>query len=531
MEDGEYRIRLCQGADLPRDAQYLTLSHRWGEKDMFRLLKGNEEDLSHRVQFESLPETFQHAIIVTSDLGYKYIWIDSICIVQDFQEDWLKEGVQMGKIYKNAVCNIAASAFEYGDVGLFRARNTETLLPLKVDIRWSTWDSAWGNPEGYIMLNEDWETSVNSAPLSERGWVFQERILSPRIIHFGARQLFWADQTGGGGTEQWPKGIPFEADGHINIDDTLLDDWQVMLQPEDTYREKSDAWASIVEKYSKRVFTYNTDKLAGISGIAREVQEVTGDEYLAGIWKVDLLDQLLWAVCDPNSSSRIQPYTAPTWSWASINGTIRHMFREFRYDIHKRSDFQRFHTTKLLEARTSPVLDHGTGPVKAGFLRLKGPLRQAYLIQGNLRSKHRLSWVIGRKRRKIYFLPDFPPTSESERSVGFDQVEEKVGNIFDDWSLKSEHREFKAYSQMRIHIPSQSVFLLPIYCASCRGTFITIGLALIPTDTARGQFRREGMFFTANHNIGESILGLPCDIDCLYYEAKEEEYIYTVSII
>jgi hypothetical protein len=304
-----------------------------------------------------------------------------------------------------------------------------------------------------------------------------------------------------------------------------------MLAPKDTYWKKFDAWGSIVEEYSKREFTYDTDKLAGISGIAREAQEVTGDEYLAGLWKVDLLDQLLWAVCDPDSSSRIQPYTAPTWSWASMNGNIRHVFRKLWYDTRERSDFHSFHTTKLQEAETSPILEHGTGPVKAGFLRLKGPLRQAYLIRGNLKSKQRLSWAVGHKRRKIYFLPDSLPISESDKPVGFDQVEEKVGKMFDGWFSKPEHREFKAHSYMRVHLPSQSVFLLPIYCASCSGTFITIGLALIPTDSARGQFRREGIFFTPNHNVGESILGLPCEIDCLYYETKKKEDNYTVSII
>jgi len=531
MEEGQYRVQLCQGATLPRDTQYLTLSHRWGGKAVFCLLQDNAENLRREVRFESLSKTFQHAIIVTCDLGYRYIWIDSLCIIQDSQEDWLKEGVQMAQIYKHAVCNISAIASEDSHAGLFRSRNIETLLPLKVDVHWSSWKYGWNNPEGYIMLNEDWSTSVDSAPLSARGWVFQERLLSPRIIHFGDRQLLWAQADGISANEHWPEGIPFEADPYFEItSDSLQNSWQSMLQLRVTPRRRFDAWAYIIEDYSKRRFTYDTDKLAAISGIARASQEVTEDEYLAGLWKTDLLDQLLWAVCDPKSSSQIQPYTAPTWSWASMNGAIQYVFGRCCYSSDERPDFHEFYKTQLRDAGTSPVGDYDTGPVKAGFLRLKGPLRQAFLIQSNLKSEHQLSWALGRKRRNIYFLPDLLPIGESEKSVGFDQVREKMGKVFEGWYSKPEYMTFKVQSYMRVHTPSQSVFLLPIYCVSCRGMFVTVGLALTPTDAARGQFRREGLFFTPNNTEGESILGLPCDINCLYYEDKENDD-YTVSII
>ena len=380
------------------------------------------------------------------------------------------------------------------------------------------------------MLDEDWDTSVDSAPLSARGWVFQERILSPRIIHFGNRQLFWNDGSNGGGNEQWPMGIPFEADGLV-INDLLSEWWRSAISTLNIYETTFGVWSHIVEEYSKKKFTYDTDKIAAISGIASEIQDFTGDEFLAGLWKVDLLDQLLWAVCDPENSTRIQPYAAPTWSWASINGAIGYVFKDFQFDAHKLSGFHSSYIIKLREARIFPILGHGTGPVESGFLRLKGPLRQACLVRGSLESKNRLSWAFGRKRRKIYFLPDVLLSGECDRPVSFDQVEERVGKIFSDWDVKPEYRGFKAQSCIPVHVPSQSIFLLPIYCASCRGTFITMGLALVPTKVARGQFRREGLFFTVNQNREESILGLPCDINSLYYEAKEKGDDYMVSIV
>ncbi|KAI6083048.1 hypothetical protein F4821DRAFT_245538 [Hypoxylon rubiginosum] len=93
-----------------------------------------------------------------------------------------------------------------------------------------------------------------------------------------------------------------------------------LMAPESRDRVKN--WTEIVEDYSERKLTYDTDKLAAMSGVASEIQNMTGNEYFAGIWKEDLLSQLLWKVRDPEYSICIQPYTAPTWSWASINGSI-----------------------------------------------------------------------------------------------------------------------------------------------------------------------------------------------------------------
>lgn len=225
----------------------------------------------------------------------------------------------MGLIYKSAVCNISTTESEGSHTGLFRSRNIETLLPLEVSIKWPYWGNYWKNTEGYVMVKEDWCTSIDTAPLNTRGWGFQERILSPRTIQFGAHQLFWDATNGYSGNEQWPNGIPFGDYGHV-WNDPLLGRWMSLMAPESRDRVKN--WTEIVEDYSERKLTYDTDKLAAMSGVASEIQNMTGNEYFAGIWKEDLLSQLLWKVRDPEYSICIQPYTAPTWSWASINGSI-----------------------------------------------------------------------------------------------------------------------------------------------------------------------------------------------------------------
>lgn len=94
----------------------------------------------------------------------------------------------MGKIYQNSTLNIAATAASGGDQGLDFSRDDLSSQPLRVEI---AWDSEAGPDWYYIVENSFWVCSVDQAPLNTRAWVLQERLLSPRIIHFGSNQLLW----------------------------------------------------------------------------------------------------------------------------------------------------------------------------------------------------------------------------------------------------------------------------------------------------------------------------------------------------
>lgn len=109
---GEHGISayLCQGDALPRDAQYLTLSHRWGEHTYPKLLRENVSQWQNGLPLEKLSATFRDALYMTHSMGFNLIWIDSLCIIQDDLRDWETEAEAMCRIYKGAVCNIAASA-------------------------------------------------------------------------------------------------------------------------------------------------------------------------------------------------------------------------------------------------------------------------------------------------------------------------------------------------------------------------------------------------------------------------------------
>lgn len=82
-------------------------------------------------------------------------------------------------------CNIAATHSKDGDDGLFSERVPERLSTC-LDVDWE------GLQGSFQLINEgDWRREVAHQMLNTRGWVFQERFLSPRIMHFAADQVYW----------------------------------------------------------------------------------------------------------------------------------------------------------------------------------------------------------------------------------------------------------------------------------------------------------------------------------------------------
>ncbi|KAK3938227.1 heterokaryon incompatibility, partial [Diplogelasinospora grovesii] len=102
----------------------VALSHCWCKHRLLTTRKENISEHCKEIQFASLPETFQDAVTVTRTLGVQYLWIDSLCIIQDDPDDWRRGSVQMGSIYRDAAITIAASGAKDGTEGCFMPRPT-----------------------------------------------------------------------------------------------------------------------------------------------------------------------------------------------------------------------------------------------------------------------------------------------------------------------------------------------------------------------------------------------------------------------
>ncbi len=164
---------------------YCTLSHCWGRRQPVRLTRGLLRSFQHHIPFEILPKTFADAIQITLNLGLSYLWIDSLCICQDDQDDWLAESAKMGDIYSNATCNIAALAAKDDHEGCYTMGPTLASSTLYFSTRGKRYMTS------KLSDTESRDETFGKEPLGKRGWVFQELVLSPRTIYYGAGRILW----------------------------------------------------------------------------------------------------------------------------------------------------------------------------------------------------------------------------------------------------------------------------------------------------------------------------------------------------
>lgn len=169
---------------IPSGGRYLALSHRWGPpatNAMFRTLRNNLAELQKATSVSNLPETFQHAIQITQRLNIRYLWIDSLCIIQDDPEDWDRESRLMERVFSSAYATIAATCASGTGSGFLKARPERNFVTLRKG------SASYFVCEAIDNFRED----VDQADLNQRGWVLQERALSRRTIHFTSRQCYW----------------------------------------------------------------------------------------------------------------------------------------------------------------------------------------------------------------------------------------------------------------------------------------------------------------------------------------------------
>jgi hypothetical protein len=190
---------LCFGEH--QTGQYVTLSYKWGDSKKIVTSSDNYQEHLQGISPQKLPWTFKEAIQVTHDLGFQYLWIDAICIIQDSKVD-VQDGIgSMDKIYRNSTLTIFAAAGDNTDAGVSIFRDPRSNKTCKLDLK----TTAGGqNSQGSLYVTLD-HPGDERRPLYERGWVLQEEVLSTRSLVFGSRQLSWRCLCAGA-SEKHPEG-------------------------------------------------------------------------------------------------------------------------------------------------------------------------------------------------------------------------------------------------------------------------------------------------------------------------------------
>ncbi len=310
--DNHNLVRLVSGADI--QGVYATLSHCWGNLTVQTCSRASISELRRTVPWESLCKTFQDAILVARGLSIKHLWIDSLCIIQDDDDDCQREIGNMASIYSNGYVNIAAAASLNGSGGCF-PNYRRYMTPLErlpaVDLKWMK----GGQFHGVVKVGSlpmGFKYGVDWGPLAKRGWVVQERILSKRIIYCGLDQLYWdfAERR--------------ESESAIDVSfygpKDLGSNGGFRMLKANMENGDEEVWERVVEPYTRCDLTKPDDKLPALSGIATTYAAATGMTYIAGLWKERLPDQLLWTVARSPESTHLSFYRAPSFSWASIDG-------------------------------------------------------------------------------------------------------------------------------------------------------------------------------------------------------------------
>jgi hypothetical protein len=380
------------------NARYVTLSHCWSAGIPTVLNSKNLADLlSTPLSLASLPQIFRDAVKIARWMKADYIWIDALCIIQDSPSDWATESSKMYQYYTNTYCNIAATSAEPGK-GCFTSRHISTVKPYVIDNPSNGQEAAT-----HIVAYDDfWCNSLLDTDLYQRGWVIQERLLSPRTVHFGQEQIFWECRHTMA-CEAYPTGLPKSLRSHRTRRWRQADElfaasekqrpsqWSMSAllalvglhkrpevpQPRSIY----DTWSAIVEAYMDCKLSFGKDKLVAISGLAERFGRLTGIQYVAGLWwdKELFASSLLWYVlrrrqADSTPSIKVMVsedfvFRGPSWSWASMDARIcfnwTAAYGESLIEIHSLT--------------TRPRSTHNFGNVEDATMHVRGHFRGAQL--------------------------------------------------------------------------------------------------------------------------------------------------------
>jgi hypothetical protein len=297
-----------------------------------------QSSLRDIINWDTLTKTFQHAIMLTRKLGLDYVWIDSLCINQDDENDWQVEASKMAGIYENAELVVSATASRDGSEGLFRERKPVQILASD-DTRDSSTVREYGSFHKVIHMHgpecndkdcpificrdtarhAQWDSfsiiarsSNEFNPLLTRAWAFQERLLATRIVHFADHELVWECKE----TQRCEcmhldrcDGLPILERSSSNIK-LLFSKATRFPQPSQTQLRLYELWAKVVENYTERVLTFEKDRLPALDGAIQKMQKLNLGPCIGGVFLSEIPQCLLWHVSEP--VVRHEVYRAPT---------------------------------------------------------------------------------------------------------------------------------------------------------------------------------------------------------------------------
>ena len=291
--------------------KYIALSHCWGKATTFSTSWENLSEFCKEIKLCQLPKTFQDTVEVTQELGIPFLWIDSLCIIQNDPDDWERESRRMETVFASAYCTIAATSPRDCTEGFLCRQSVKRCVRLpNRDI----------NDEFYVYassVDESFNHDLENGIPNQRAWVFQERALSRQTIHFTTAQTYWKC-------------------GSVIRSECLVDSFRELnwlgnsdfpqtasrLRPEISDSMLGDIFAH----YSSLGITNLQDRPVAIQGLELRLARFYRTNSAYGILEYFLHRSLLW---QRSGNTRMRPISfkgkeVPSWSWMAYSGEIRY---------------------------------------------------------------------------------------------------------------------------------------------------------------------------------------------------------------
>lgn len=318
---------------------------------------------------------FQDAVTITRRLGYRYLWIDSLCIIQDSYEDWKNESKNMGHIYKASSLTIAAEDAPNSFTGIFESSNEGREISLGNLVNVPCQVNRTGETlQGHVFCGQPRELPPRrSGPLSCRAWTLQEIILSPRLLRFAKEEVWFQCLTS---YQKERTSTHGPSDRELRVGDQALRSISKTIVNGPVYgpRGALQHWYDMISDFASRSLTFDSDKFPAISAVAKEFQRQATLNYKAGIWLEDMNFGLAWSSFGPGVT-KTTTYVAPSWSWASLNfdRTSRQQRHHVLYPKYSYSPRHRKQPAQIINVIIRNVDMDAFGQVTEGSLEIEAP--------------------------------------------------------------------------------------------------------------------------------------------------------------
>ncbi|CAG9980898.1 unnamed protein product [Clonostachys byssicola] len=327
-------FHIINGNVITPGAQYVTLSHSFTRSN-FQLTESTLASLSEPQSLSALPLVYRDAFTIVDRLGLSYLWIDQLCVLQDNQSDQSLNANETSRIFSRALLGICAVGSTDPYSGLFTGRDPDLIIPTILKLPFGGLETT-----SYILETDKdlvGAHAFHKEPASTNPQVFRQRLLSPRMVHFGQRLVYWecygaiCDEVNPSG---WSTPVGFSmgreketADDHTSV----IDSWKPLMGVQFPVKHNHidqifTRWFHLLREYSRCAVASSDEKIQNIQFVAEnmkrllQVRGCNDTTYLAGMWRLMLPKGLIWSVSGEGTRPAVSQ--VPSWSWASVDGII-----------------------------------------------------------------------------------------------------------------------------------------------------------------------------------------------------------------